>query len=70
VVAVIDAGYAISPDGMKAQIESDIISSGEAMDGAGEPGTPPMAPALANAILNASGNRIRQLPIKHSALDV
>jgi len=55
---------------MKARIESVIISSGEAMDGAGEPGTPPMAPALVNAILNASGNRIRQLPIKHSALDV
>jgi len=70
VVAVIDVGYAISPDRMKARIESVIISSGEAMDGAGEPGTPPMAPALVNAILNASGNRIRQLPIKHSALDV
>ena len=87
-VAVIDAGYAISPDGMKAQIESDItydlsaalygettikdgavaeinflnypsvrmsktpaiethiINSGEAMDGAGESGTQPIAPAL------------------------
>ncbi len=112
VVAVIDAGYAISPDGMKAQIESGIIyglsaalygeitikdgavaesnfhdypsvrmskapaiethiiNSGEAMGGAGEPGTPPIAPALANAIFNATGNRIRQLPIKNSALNV
>ena len=87
-VAVIDAGYAISPDGMKAQIESDItyglsaalygeitikdcavaesnfhdypsarmskapaiethiINSGEAMDGASESGTQPIVPAL------------------------
>ena len=93
VVAVIDAGYAVSPDGMKAQIESGviyglsaamygeitiengavaqssfadydairmhdapviethIINSGAEMGGAGEPGTPGVAPALANAIL-------------------
>ena len=112
VVAVIDAGYAISPDGMKAQIESGIIyglsaalygeisikdgavvesnfhdypsvrmskapviethiiNSGEAMGGAGEPGTPPIAPALANAIFNATGERIRQLPIKNAIFKV
>jgi isoquinoline 1-oxidoreductase beta subunit len=51
-------------------IETHIINSGEAMGGAGEPGTPPIAPALANAIFNATGNRIRQLPIKNSALNV
>jgi len=112
VVAVIDAGYAISPDGMKAQIESGIIyglsaalygeitikdgavaesnfhdyptvrmskapviethiiNSGEAMGGAGEPGTPPIAPALANAIFNATGERIRQLPVKNAIFKV
>ena len=112
VVAVIDAGYAISPDGMKAQIESGIIyglsaalygeitikdgavaqsnfhdysslrmskaptiethiiNSGEVMGGAGEPGTPPIAPALANAIFNATGERIRQLPIKNAMFSV
>ncbi|MDB9952736.1 molybdopterin-dependent oxidoreductase [Porticoccaceae bacterium] len=112
VVAVIDAGYAISPDGMKAQIESGIIyglsaalygeitikdgavaesnfhdypsvrmskapviethiiNSGEAMGGAGEPGTPPIAPALANAIFNATGTRIRQLPVKNAIFKV
>lgn len=112
VVAVIDAGYAISPDGMKAQIESGIIyglsaalygeitiedgavaqsnfhdysslrmskapsiethiiNSGQVMGGAGEPGTPPIAPALANAIFNATGERIRQLPIKNAMFNV
>jgi isoquinoline 1-oxidoreductase beta subunit len=105
VVAVVDPGYAISPDGMKAQIESGIIyglsaalngeitiengavmqsnfhdyscvrmkdspaietyiiNSGEPLGGAGEPGTPPIAAALTNAIYDATGNRIRQLPV-------
>ena len=32
-----------------------IVNSGEAMGGAGEPGTPPIAPAVANAILRGDG---------------
>lgn len=105
VVAAVDVGFAVSPDGLSAQIESGIvygltaalygeitiengavkqsnfdtykalrmpespkiethiINSGNPMGGAGEPGTPPIAPALANAIFNATGKRIRQLPI-------
>ncbi|MEM9105335.1 MAG: molybdopterin cofactor-binding domain-containing protein [Pseudomonadota bacterium] len=105
VVAVIDPGIAVTPDGVKAQIESGvvygltaalygeisiengavvqsnfhdyealrisaapkidvhIINSGEAMGGAGEPGTPPAAAALANAIYAATGKRIRELPM-------
>ena len=105
VVAAIDAGTAVSPDGLRAQIESGIvygltaalhgeitiengavkqgnfndyqalrmsaapeievhiIDSGEAIGGAGEPGTPGIAPALANAIHDATGLRVRRLPL-------
>ena len=44
-------------------VETHIINSLEAWGGAGEPGTPAIAPALVNAIYAASGIRVRQLPI-------
>jgi isoquinoline 1-oxidoreductase beta subunit len=106
VTCAVDAGFAMHPDGMKAQMESGIvygltaalygdisirhgavaqsnfhdyemlrmnespeiethiINSGEKIGGAGEPGTPAIAPALVNAIFNATGKRIRELPVK------
>ena len=105
-VCSVDAGFAMHPDGIKAQMESGIvygltaalysdisirrgavaqsnfhdyemlrmnespeietyiINSGERVGGAGEPGTPAIAPALVNAIFNATGKRIRELPVK------
>ena len=105
VVVAVDPGFAVSPDGLVAQMESGVIyglsaalygqvsieggrvkqgnfhdypvlrmdaspridthviTSHEAWGGAGEPGTPGIAPALTNAIFAATGNRIRELPV-------
>ena len=105
VVAAVDAGFAVSPDGLAAQIESGIIygltaalygeitiengavkqgnfhdyqavrmpdapdiethiiNSHAAVGGAGEPGTPGIAPALVNAVFDATGVRVRRLPL-------
>jgi isoquinoline 1-oxidoreductase beta subunit len=112
VVSAVDAGSAVNPDGLKAQIEGGIvyaltaalngeitidkgavvqanfpdyemvrladcpeievhlIESGAALGGAGEPGVPPLAPAVANAIFAAAGQRLRELPIKNHTLTV
>ncbi|MEE4278723.1 MAG: molybdopterin cofactor-binding domain-containing protein [Halieaceae bacterium] len=46
-----------------ARIEVEVVDSDAAPAGVGEPGTPPFAPALCNAIHAACGRRIRELPI-------
>ncbi len=44
-------------------IEVHIVPSTDAQGGVGEPGTPPIAPAVCNAIYALTGKRIRKLPI-------
>jgi isoquinoline 1-oxidoreductase beta subunit len=108
VVSAVDIGTPVSPEGIRAQVESAIvygltaalksqitIKNGRAVQsnfdrfstlamnetplievhivpstlpptGIGEPGLPPTAPALTNAIFAATGRRIRRLPIIQS----
>ena len=104
VVAVMDCGWYVNPDTVRAQVEGSIVMAlgaavkhatefegGKAVQqnfnsykmprisdipeievhimdndekpgGVGEPGLPPFAPALCNAIFNLTGKRIRKLP--------
>ncbi|MFO1273063.1 MAG: molybdopterin cofactor-binding domain-containing protein [Rubrivivax sp.] len=44
-------------------IETHLVDSDRPPGGAGEPGTPPVAPALANALYALTGRRLRELPL-------
>jgi len=44
------------------EIEVEVLETQDEIGGAGEPGTPPSIPALANAIYAATGERIRSMP--------
>ena len=44
-------------------VEMHIVKNAHAPTGVGEPPVPPFAPALTNAIFDASGVRIRRLPL-------
>lgn len=48
-------------------VEVVIIDSGEAPTGVGEPGLPPIAPAVANAVYRQTGQRLRSLPLRVAA---
>ena len=46
------------------RIETHLIASTKPPAGIGEPGTPPIAPALANALFALTGTRLRELPLR------
>lgn len=50
------------------EIEVHIVPSNEAPTGIGEPGTPPIGPAVANAIAAAKGEWSTSLPLAKSGL--
>jgi isoquinoline 1-oxidoreductase beta subunit len=45
-------------------VEVHIVPSQERPSGVGEPGVPPIAPAVANAVFAATGQRLRRLPLR------
>jgi isoquinoline 1-oxidoreductase beta subunit len=110
VVAAVDCGLVVNPDGINQQIESaivyglsaalhgaitlengkvvqsnfhdypplrysempaievHIVPSESAPTGIGEPGTPPIAPAVANAVFALTGKRLRRMPFDQETL--
>jgi isoquinoline 1-oxidoreductase beta subunit len=50
------------------EVAVHIVASEERMGGVGEPGVPPVAPALTNAIFAATGARVRRLPVRAADL--
>jgi isoquinoline 1-oxidoreductase beta subunit len=49
-------------------VEVVLVQSSEPSTGVGEPGVPPLAPALCNALFAATGKRVRHLPIRMGEL--
>lgn len=50
------------------QVEVHIVASSEPPTGIGEPGTPPIAPAVANAVFKLTGKRLRRMPFDKEKL--
>jgi len=55
--------YELARIGQAPEVSVEIVASDAAPAGIGEPGVPPFAPALCNAIFNATGKRYRRLPL-------
>jgi isoquinoline 1-oxidoreductase beta subunit len=47
-------------------IHVDVVESKAPAAGVGEPGVPPIAPAIANAVFAVTGRRVRSLPLRRS----
>jgi len=60
--------YPVLRIGDMPRIDVHIMASNAAPSGVGEPATPVIAPALANALFAATGKRLRRLPFDTSAL--
>lgn len=58
--------YPLMQLGQSPEIEVRVMENGHKIRGIGEPGTPPAAPALANAIFAATGTRLREMPFSKS----
>jgi isoquinoline 1-oxidoreductase beta subunit len=50
------------------EVEVKIVKSSEKPSGMGEPGTPIIGPAVANAIFAVTGKRVTEMPISKSGL--
>ncbi len=60
--------YPVLPPQRMPEVEVEIVNSGADLGGIGEPGTPPIAPAVANALFSLTGKRLRQLPFSTDQL--
>jgi isoquinoline 1-oxidoreductase beta subunit len=49
-------------------VDVQIVESDAPPAGVGEPGVPPLAPALFNAVFAATGKRVRELPLSKTKL--
>jgi isoquinoline 1-oxidoreductase beta subunit len=49
-------------------IHVEVIESQSRPGGVGEPGVPPIAPAIANAVFELTGKRVRELPLRRAGV--
>ena len=60
--------YTVARQADSPEISVTILESGAELGGVGEPAVPPVAPALANAVFDATGIRVRSLPLRQHSL--